>query len=181
MGYTAEEVGRALSLWANSHERLTHGCKRPLEGVAVAVDLDIGIREIDERLKRRLARFIRLGYEPPRREGNRYPSPDELLLVVRALQEQDEKHEAHQLARVLKDIRLLILVAKKMSLRRERPPIDVRVDRRLMGWVCPICVDLLAWGVLVTWDRDRGLAWHPACAFALQQRLDGATIATLTA
>jgi hypothetical protein len=155
--YSQEEAGRLVKEWTLTRERL----RKRLRGLESAIDLDTGVRQLEPRLKKRLAKLIKEGYEPTK-VNDKYPEPKALLMLVAELKHKGENREAALLSRTIRDIRLLRVVAQKMSGRRERKEILTRADRRLEG-LCWSCHTGIRKGDMVWWDRDRGVAWHEFC------------------
>lgn len=153
--YTAEDAGRLVARWTDTRERL----RKRLRGLESAMDLDRGVKALDPRLKKRIAKLVREGFEPGRIEGGRYPDPDELVKVVIQLREDGQVREANILSRSIRDIRLLQALAVQMTGRRRREPLLTKADRRVVGR-CEKCDEGIKLGESVYWDRDNGKAWH---------------------
>jgi hypothetical protein len=146
-----------LKDWTQTREKL----RRRLRGLEEAIDLDAGVRQLDPIHKKRIAKLIREGYEPGK-VNNKYPEPAALMKMIGELKAHGQMKEAAILSKTIREIRLLRVVAQKMSGRPKRKEILVRADRRLRGecWACGGRIEL---GMLVWWDRDHGVVWHEIC------------------
>lgn len=143
--------------WTQIRERL----RRRLRGLDSAIDLDTGVRQLDPRLKKRIAKLIREGYEPETVDS-RYPDPAALLVIVDQLKKEGKGREAAYVSRTIRDIRLLRSLAFKMSGRRDRKEILTRANRQTEA-VCWSCHVWIVRGEEVWLDRDRGVIWHKEC------------------
>jgi hypothetical protein len=110
--YTPEQCGAAVANYANAREKLAHR----LDGLAQMIDLDTSCRGLERVSKRRLARLVAWGHSPATNpQTGRFADPAQLVVEVARLREEGQIREANTLARMIREVRLLTVLAGRMS------------------------------------------------------------------
>ncbi len=123
--YTPERAGSALAKFATTRARLEDG----LEALAEVIDMDSAIRPLGRILKRRLARFVNEGYSPAiNPQTGQFPDPETLVLLVAEMRQRGEIKEAHTVSRLIRDVRLLTVVARRMTVSQRLKDHDGRAS-----------------------------------------------------
>jgi hypothetical protein len=127
-GYSAVAANGLLADYANIREGLAHR----LNALDLALDLASAVRPTETGIRRRLARFIVEGHRLPINPQTReLPDPDLLKDKAVELRAQGLAKESHQMSRVARDVRLMIMLAGRM-IRSQASPRKARSQRHVL-------------------------------------------------
>jgi hypothetical protein len=134
-GYSGPQANRVLARWPETREELA----RRLIHIDSAIDLDSAVRPTEHRIKRRLARIAASAHVLPiDSKTHQFPDLEVLRDEAIRLRAEGKAAESHLLSRTIRDYRLMIMLASRMS--RSMAPRSGRPRPEIRSASCRFCL-----------------------------------------